>query len=587
MKFKKEAEMRRIFFFLSIALILLSFFQNSWGFITKEVVLKDIVLSPRFSYHHYFLIENLNSPKKIAALIVDKNEKIYLQLGNKRVLLNEEALNEDKSKPHEYFSYVYKYDGRDLYVAHVVKYGPQKNIWLFRYNLKSGKIKTWKLAKKSGQVLRVFIDSDGKGNLFITFLDEGRIPYRIGYYFSDKYGEDLRNKKEKFIEKEKEIFIFRPLIINGKPYLVFVYDNNLYIRDIINGKEYIIDKDIHPSDIGFTVIKKGNFIWISLRNGRKDVRAYKLSVKDLKVLKKYIVSKLEINKEVKKLSEYRFDLGSFQVYKDQPIFAIVAKPSLTGSITVEDVKLPARFDLFVSVNGKPFKKLTRTIPFMFTNTMPYIVSSEKNGWVILYTSNRYIKRKVLISFDTNKNKRDILISRNKAAAFPKGVHVKGSIFRVIYPVFINENWVPLIQDINVSELKYTEILPPKDIMEKRLKERIKKYLRCQVDDNLKCIYGFFDPAFKRVYPYEQFLANAKKVKIDVVDYKYSEIKQIDHTTIAIAKGYIEFIIPEGAFPGTYKGPKRVRSNLVDIWVYVDDNWYVVGKMPMINYVLEW
>lgn len=456
----------------------------------------------------------------------------------------------------------------------MIKYGKPKYIVLFRINPSTLETKYY-LFRQPPQALFVKLSVDGNGGVLLGWVDEDKMPYRIVWVYSNNFMNSYTSPQI-ISDKEKGIVLFEPIILNGKPYMVYVLGHKLLVRDLLNDKVLVIDELKKP--IVLRVKITGLNVWIAIQDGEDLVKIYKLSHKWNKK-EEFIINSLELLGKVYKLNKFLWSLYDFNVVKDKPICAITAKFKELPGVKVDNLLLPDRFNVFVS-KGNLFRYVHRTKPFLVTYTFPRIIT-DNDSWIISYFGRRFIYGNIFISYKGISNKSDISLEPpSTETGIPDVISVNKSIYRFLYPIR-KGNYVYLkLVDIDVKKVKPYYELPPKAELELMLKHRVKEFIKCQIADNLECIENFIDPVSRKIYH------RKPKVKIDILDYKYSKLIILGNVPLAVCIGRIKYRIPAGTLPGINKDVIR-EIKTQDVWVYMNGQWYYVPPAPLVKYYLKW
>jgi len=278
-----------------------------------------------------------------------------------------------------------------------------------------------------------------------------------------------------------------------------------------------------------------------------------------------------------KLKAFIWDVVDFEVVNDKPVIAIVAKFANNPGVKVyKDVSFVDKFNVLVNKENF-FSIIHRTKPFLITYGFPQISSDGKN-YIIVYIGKKFIRDNIFLS---NGKISDVVLEPPFTETWiPKVVNIDSNLYRLLYPIKKRETFYLKLVDVNAAKLRDYYTLPPKHILEERLRKRIELFTKCQVNDDIKCINNISDPYSRKV------LEASRKVKIDVLEYKCNEIYIIPETPLAICKGEIKALIPKGAIPGL-KEDKIIKDKINEVWVYIDNEWYYVPKFPMIKFYLKW
>ena len=563
----------KLFSSLFLFLLLLSLSFPFPEFIIKQKEFEDLKSELKIRFDSYFLVKGLNSQKSEAFVFFnDETKQVYLVVNGRKKLVNQEFLQkEDKS--FIYLSRGVFFDGKYIYIYSSIKYGKPKYVVLFRVDPDVFNVKYY-LFKNPPQALKVKLFADGKGNVLLTWQDEDKLPYRMVWVYSEDYMETYTSPS--ILSWKYGISLFEPVILNGKPYIIYFKKNKLLIRDLLKGKDKEIDTLFNP--VVLKVKIKNKSIWIAVKDGKKLLKVYKLS--NFKVKKNYTIDKLKVKGKIYDLEEFIWSFYDFEVVNEKPICVITAKFKSLPGVKINHLSLPDKYNIFVNSNNNTFSLVNETIPFLMYYTFPSI-ASDGNSWVISYFGRKFIHGNVFLSYKKQKKKSDIAVEPpSEETGFPKITNIGKRLYRLLYPIR-KENSVYLkLVDIRVDKLRHYYNLPPRDILEKKLRERIEKFIKCQVDDDLECITNMADPVSRKM------LKNLKKIHLDVLSYKCNEIMLIENSPLAICEGEIKHRIPKGTFIGLDKNVIR-KIKTTDLWAYINGEWYYVPPAPFVRYFLKW
>ena len=542
-------------------------------FILNEKIYKDFKLNP-YEPNSYLLIEGLNAKDTYSFVVFeDDTKRIYLVLNDKKILVNDEFLKKG-NKSFTYLSRGVKFDGKYIYIYAAIKYGIKKHVVLYKVDPVTLKVKYHVFKKPSG-ALKVFLFADGKGNVLIAWLDEEKLPYRIAWTYSEDFGNTFT--KPRIVKtKHLNITLFYPVILNEKPYLVYVSKDELLVNDLLKGKDVKVLKLRNPKYL-LVKYKPGNGLWVVIDQNYEKVTVLKLDTNNLNAEFKKDIDTIRINGKEYKLKAFIWDVVDFEIVNDKPVIAIVAKFANNPGVKVyKDVSFVDKFNVLVNKENF-FSIIHRTKPFLITYGFPQISSDGKN-YIIVYIGKKFIRDNIFLS---NGKISDVVLEPPFTETWiPKVVNIDSNLYRLLYPIKKRETFYLKLVDVNAAKLRDYYTLPPKHILEERLRKRIELFTKCQVNDDIKCINNISDPYSRKV------LEASRKVKIDVLEYKCNEIYIIPETPLAICKGEIKALIPKGAIPGL-KEDKIIKDKINEVWVYIDNEWYYVPKFPMIKFYLKW
>lgn len=445
---------------------------------------------------------------------------------------------------------------------------------MFRINRYSHKVDYF-LFKKPSQALFAKLFVDGKGNVLLGWLDEDKMPYRIVWVYSKNYMNTYTSPNI-ISDKKHGIVLFEPIILNGQPYMVYTLGRKLLIRNLLNYKVIEIDELKKPIVLKAKV--KKNDLWLFVQEGDELVKVYKLS-KELQKKKVFLIDKVEIKKKLHNLNKFLWSLYDCAIVKDKPVCVITAKFKYLPGVKVNGFTLPDRFNVFVSSDGK-FKYIHRTKPFLITFTFPSVVT-DGDSWIVSYFGRKFIYGNVFVSYKGIPEKSDVSLEPPYAeTGIPYVISIRKGIYRFLYPIrHQNKVYLKLV-DVDIEKLEEYYKLPSKIELEKALKDRIKQFVKCQIEDNIKCIEEFIDPVSRAIY------SKKPKVKLDILDYKYNKIFLLDNAPLAVGIGTIKYLIPKGTFPGINKDIVR-EIETQDVWAYINGKWYYVPPAPIVKYYLKW
>ena len=561
------------FFFLIFFLFVWWGFSSTPPFINQSWLYKGIDLGYNLSPNEYFLIPKLNTKDKPYIVVFNKKtNEIILFEGKEKKVVNEEFLKKENPK----FVFISRgvfYDGKYLYIYGVIKYGLPKYVVLFRVSLNPYNVKYY-IFKKPKQALWVKLSADGKGNVLLVWLDEDKQPYRLAYVYSSDFTKSFNSPK--IIQKDEKIVLFEPVILERKPYILYIYKNNLIAFDAIIGKEKKLLKLEKP--INFKIKKEGRDLWIAIQNGFNALNIYKFD-KDLHLKKTYSYNKIYVNKKLYDIKEFNWSFYDFEVVNEKPIAVITAKFQSSPGVRVNSISLPDKHNVFVN-EGDTFYIVNQTKPFLIYYTYPQIVTDRKN-WLIAYFGRKFIFGNVFLSYEGIREKSDIAVEPpSEQTGFPKIIAIDRNYYRLLYPIKNNQGIRLKVVDIKADKLSHYYTFPPKELMEKKLKNRINKFIQCQIKNDLNCIYKLTDPVSREI------IKTQPKAHIKVLNYKYDRIKIIENSPLALCEGSITVEIPAGGLPGINRNVVRT-INTQDIWAFINGEWYYVPPVPMIGYYLKW
>ena len=541
-------------------------------FIVKSKEFKELKSDLKIRQDSYFLIENLNSTESVSVVFFnDSSKEIYFILNDKKKLINEKFLKEEK-KRFVYLSRGVFFDGKYIYVYSSVKYGRPKYVVLFRIDPNTLDVK-YHLFNNPPQALRVKLFADGKGGVLLTWQDEDKMPYRMAWVYSEDYMETPISSG--ILSGKYGITLFEPIILGRKPFVIYVKKNKLVIRDLLDGIEKELDTLNNPMDLKVEI--NNGYVWIAVQDDRKLLKIYKLS--NLKVEKNYTIQKLNLEGKTHNLEEFIWSFHDFEVINGKPICVITAKFKNLPGVKVNGISLPDKYNVFVNKEDV-FTLVNGTVPFLIYYTFPKIASDGEN-WLISYFGRKFIYGNVFLSYEGQEEKSDIAIEPlSEETGFPKITNIGKGLYRLLYPIRKGNSVYLKLVDIRVDKLRHYYNFPPRDILEKKLREKIEKFIKCQVEDDLECITNMVDPVSRKI------LKNLKKIHLDILSYKCNEIMLIENSPLAICEGEIKHRIPKDTFIGLDKDVIR-KITTTDLWAYINGEWYYVPPAPLVHYILKW
>jgi len=527
----------------------------------------------KIRYDSYFLVNRLNTPENYAVIFFDDaTKKIYFVYNNELVQINKKFLKKEDNN----FIYLFRdtyYDGKYVYTYASIKYGTPKYVVLFRTDTKTLETK-YILIKQPSQALNVKLHADGKGRVFVVWMDEEKHPKRIVWAFSENF---LKNFDGPFVVLEEEIIFFHPYIKNRNPWLIFIQDNILKIRNLRSGETLELYKFNNPREVKVDIGDK--YIWMFVADGLLNLRILVISKDDFSLKKDLKIDTISIKGKKGKLKDYLWSVSDCKAYREKATCAIVAKPKTMPGVKLNGLTLPDKYNVFV-LRDNEFNWINQPIPFLISYSSPVVAISD-NKAITAYFGRKFIYGNTFVGVLNKETQTDIALEPpNTETGLPKLLKLSSTLYRILYPIRQDLSTHLRLVDIDIKNIKPYYTFPPKDVLYKKLQQRIKEFLKCQVEDNIQCIRKFMDPisreAFKR----------ARHINIDVLDYKYTNVKIFEDTPFAVAEGIIKHRIPKGAFPGIDKDIiQEIKTH--DLWVYMNDNWFFVPPAPMVGYFLKW
>lgn len=591
--------MRSFSLFLMLFLIFLNYSCNQKKpFVIKEYRYTELNLPPVLSIEHYEPVKELSSPSTISFLYYNAEGKLFLQMGEKSYHLNAQAYERFKKEGAVFYGINYLYDGRYLYVAQIAKPGFEKFVVLMRFDPSNGQTKSWMNFSTTKQPTNPpILATDKKGNILIAWNDESVNKKAIAYALVQKFGDVIPEKEEFLRDKDYAYTWFAPIYNNNLGFGILYIRNSKDVSEVrlfilSSGKDILLlsaKGDSRPIHLLYDL--SGDTLAFSPYSYEPKAKIYLFNLREIgtgKPEKEYVIN----------LPEKWYEPQTLKVINGDVYLIAGFKPN-SNSIHLKEYNfdMPAKLNLYVSVNGNDFKKLTNIkYPYMFTEVLPSLDFS-KEGILIAYRDNRFIDGKVGLVYMKGDRivKSDVLIeTSNFDALYPKVINLTDDTFRVLYLLF-DENkrfWTLKVVDLKAKDAYNLVELPPEKELVKKLKESTQKLTQCRVKNDIDCFYSMLDPGYRYTVTKEMQVERIRRLGVEVVDMKYKEVNYIEGTPFAIAKGIIKYKFVSDKVGGIAPVPKKdvgkvLADSIEHIWIFIDGNWYWLVDLPMKTYSLTW
>lgn len=582
--------MSRLFLFFSVVLIGLGFLsceRKAQSFIKSEKEIRTIEIPIRFDDSQYEPIREMNSEDRIAFLYYDPTGRIHLWVDGRDVVINEDVVKEHPRAIYGRLSYLY--DGKYLYVSYWIKEANDKQVVFTRYDLKDGKILTRYFSTTKQALSPAHMATDGKGRLLLAWYDEHLVGYSIAYLVLENYGEKVPEKEE-FIHFQGQTLYekFMPAYAEGAGfYIIYAMSGG---KDFI--KSYLVDRMEDR-----TLLERDNRTIYHLYSFPKNsyivtgwydpavggnIEVFKIEGPD-KLRKLASYSPEEVKKYYYGTNYYPF------AFKDG--YGSLFHRSQTEPIKLEGFPVSSRANIFLSEKGKGVP-LTDDVPEYFFTQQVQSVYSTDGATFLVYSDNRYIFPSLMVAYITKDGKvyKNGLINKpSENLGVPKIVHIKEDLYRIFFQNFDRDKnrWNMKVVDVLGSKISKNHSLPRSRDMEKTLKEATENFSRCQIKDDVECIYKYFDPRYKTFVSLERQKEMNRQLNLKVKEFKYDSVKLIENTPLAVAKGEMTVQLPEQIMGKPIQQAGERKYKFTHIWLYINGSWYYAVEAPVGDFFIRW
>lgn len=577
-----------LFFVVSSILFLNSSCQKKGEFIRSEREIKTIEIPIRFDDSQYEPVLELNSEKTIAFLYYDPTGRIHLWIDGKDTIINEDVVKEHPRAIYGRLSYLY--DGKYLYISYWIKEANDKQVIFTRYDLKDGKILTRYFSTTKQTLSPAYMATDGKGNLLLAWYDEHLPGYSIAYMLLENYGEKAPEKENFIHHKDRTIY---EKFIPG-----YSQDYGFYIIYGLSGDKDILKAYLISKKEERTLLDRGQRVLYQLYNINKEpylvtgwydpavggnIELYRIKSPE-GLDKVYSYNPAEVKK---------YYYGT--LYYPLPIkdgYGLLYHRSQIEPVKLDGFPISSKANIFV-VEGEKNKRFVEDVPeYVFTQQIMSVYSA-KQGTLIVYSDNRYILPSLMVAYiDRDGNiftNGQINKPLSANLGVPKIVPIGQGQFRVFFQSFDNEKnrWNMKVVDVVADSIGKNHSLPKAGDMEKALKKSTEDFIKCQIKNDIECIYKYFDPKYKSLISLERQKEMNRQLNIQVKDFKYDSLKLIKGTPIAIAKGQMTVRLPEQIMGKPLQQSGDRKYKITHIWLYINGSWYYAVESPVGEFFIRW
>ncbi|RMH81404.1 MAG: hypothetical protein D6674_00235 [Acidobacteria bacterium] len=583
--------MRTLGLFLFFIVFFLSC-QKKTDFILQQKDIKTIEIPLVFDDSQYEPVAELNTGDKIVFLYYDPTGRVHLWMDGKDIVINEDVVKEHPRALYGRLAYLY--DGKYLYVSYWIKEANDKQVVFTRFDPSSGDIKTQYLSTTKQALTPGYMATDYKGNILITWFDESVKGYALAYVVASNYGEKVPEKEnlikyegytiyEKFFPRYAEgvgFYILHAVAGSGEDFIKSYFINENKSQNLLNRENRTL---YQPMKIGTEdYVLTG---WYDPAVGGS-IEVYKVNLpKGIELVRKY--SPLEVGK-------YFYGISYYPIPVENQ-FILAFHRSSKENLNVEGYPISSRANIFLSPEkDKTVRFIEDTEAYLFTEQILGASTSDKET-LLVYKDNRYIYPSLMVASISREGKirmNGLIEGPSEKLGIPKIVALKDKSFRVFFQSFdpTKNRWSMKVVDVAADRIAKNHGIKDSKDMEKRLKEATEKFAECQVNNDIECIYSYFDPRYKTFVSLERQKEMARHINIQVKSFKYDSVKIYKNTPLAVAKGEMIAKLPEQIMgkelPKDQSGLER-KYKITHIWLYINGNWYNAVESPMGEFFIKW
>lgn len=543
------------------------FFYHGGGqdYIIKKREFAEIDIKQDLLYTEFKPIRELNNDSSYAFLFYGSDRGLYLyRSGEGAKLINESIYKKYKGG---YFDFIdYEIEGKELYAVQWLRIPPTKLIILIKTNLETKNSEIMTFGEKDAPLGKPKIVGDQKGDFLLVWTDESE-GYGVAYALLREGGK----KTEKYQ-------ILRPAYIpfNFETYtpfydpqegfmLVYTTPKDIRVRRIRDGQE----KVLYTLDDS-----KYNAVYMYGKRNKLDIYIWTTSDNSPTKQLLYLSYKDPMKDEPQKL-EAKYNGGSPEI---NPVYGFQKPLFITYIKKAKEEALPERMNLFYSLDGKDYQKLTNPDKINdFVYTQLYSSHAvDGNRVLVVFADWRYIFPQLWASYIVDGKvvgygplEKPWVETQTVSWTIP----LKEDIYRVYYLQKKEDGRILLTaSDIRAKELTNPYSYPDLSEREKRLNEDINRFAQCQVKNNLECIYGYFDPVAQKKYPFGLFKQNSQNFNVEILDYKCTG-KILGDSLIAKVECRYTYKLPPKFMGIDIKEQDRIRREVAaNYWIYIKDQW---------------